>query len=119
MRDIQHIRRTSDAAPTIPSLLGLFNFDPIMAPPPKLGNTVPTGKAATLRLMECGKPTDDVMRQLTRLFGRNEFDASAAALKLCRPRQSIADVLRAGAKHGLLTTHVTKPLGTIYYRIAS
>lgn len=118
MSNTQHIRRRGDTAPAIPSLFGLFNFDPILAPP-ELGKSVPSGKSATLRLMIKGKPSDEVMRQLKRIFGRNEFDATIAAAKLNRPRQSIADVLRAGAKYGLLTVHVTKPLGTIYYRIAS
>lgn len=117
MSNIQRIRRPGEA-PSIPSLLALFNFDPILAPT-TIGNAVPAGKAETLRLMVKGKPSDDIIRHLTRIFGRNEFDATAAAAKLNRPRQSIADVLRAGANHGLLTTHVTKPLGTIYYRIAS
>lgn len=116
MRDIQHIRRYSDTAPAIPSLLGLFNFDPIET---QNERTNSDGKPARRRLMSNGRPTDEIMRKLTRLFGKNEFDATAAALKLNCPRQSIADVLRHAARLGLMTTHVTKPLGTIYYRIAS
>lgn len=118
MSGIQRIRRQGDSAPAIPSLLALFNFcDGIT--PADLASPVSLGKTATLRLMSDGKPTDEIMNHLKRIFGRNEFDAATAGAKLNRPRSSLSDVLRAGAKHGLLTQHVTKPLGTIYYRIAS
>lgn len=102
--------------PRIPSLLELFGFyEGIM--PSYLATPVPACETATLQLMEKGKPTEEVMAQLKRIFGGNEFDTVTAAAKMSRSRNSISGVLRAAAEHGLMTAREASPFGTVYYRI--